>query len=63
MNESISTNMPQREVDAVLESLSHKMPWLVCTFSDDLKKMYKKERDGFQQMVMQRKNKFDLESE
>lgn len=63
MNESLSTNMPQREVDAALESLSQKMPWLVCTFSDDLKKMYKKERDGFQQMVMQRKNEFDLESE
>lgn len=63
MNESLSTNMPQREVDAALESLSQKMPWLVCTFSDDLKKMYKKERDGFQQMVMQRKNEFELESE
>lgn len=62
-SESRNFNMPEREVDAALEALAIKMPWVVCTFSEDLKKMYKKDRDGFKQMVTQQKNELDLEQD
>lgn len=61
MNESINTTMPEKEVDAALEALAIKMPWVVCTFTEELKKMYKKDRDGFKQMITHKKSEHDLE--
>lgn len=55
--------MPEREVDAALETLATKMPWVVCTFSEDLKKMYKKDLEGFKHMVAQQRNGHNLEQD
>ena len=55
--------MPEREVDAALETVATKMPWVVCTFSEDLKKMYNKDVEGFKQMVTQKRNGLELEQD
>ena len=63
INESRKFNMPEREVDAALETVATKMPWVVCTFSEDLKKMYNKDVEGFKQMVTQKRNGLELEQD